>query len=106
MDRKSFSNFDGLIGREKASIFNEEYPFNASKINYYSNCPFKFYVENLLQIENEEEDDLFSSISEGNIFHEVLKEYYKYFIDRNYEIEYDEDFIEDIIEILMNKKDF
>jgi len=103
---KSFSNFDGLIGREKANIFNEEYPFNASKINYYSNCPFKFYVENLLQIENEEEDDLFSSISEGNIFHEALKEYYKYFIDRNYEIEYDEDFIEDIIERLMNKKGF
>ncbi|MCX7903912.1 MAG: PD-(D/E)XK nuclease family protein [Caloramator sp.] len=103
---KNFSNFDGLIGREKASIFNEEYPFNASKINYYSSCPFRFYIENLLQIDEEDEDDLFSSVSEGNIYHDVLKEYYKYFIDGDYDIEYDEYFIEDIVERLMNKRGF
>jgi len=101
---EKFTNYDGLVGENKAQVFNCEYAFSVSTINYFLNCPFKFFLENLIEVGYDEEDDIFSHLSEGNLYHEVLKEYYKYFIDRGYEIEYDELFIEDIVEKIMRKK--
>ncbi|KRQ87140.1 ATP-dependent helicase/deoxyribonuclease subunit B [Caloramator mitchellensis] len=99
---EDFTNFDGLIGKEKAEKFRKDYAFSASKINNFNSCLFKFYVENALEIDFDEEDDELSNVSIGNIYHEILKEYYNYFL--NNEIEYDEAWVEDCVKKVVDKK--
>ncbi len=74
---QEFDKYDGLIKGVNTDQRRKDYCFSASQINSYASCPFKYYMERVLGISTYEDDGEFSSISEGTLYHEVLKFYYE-----------------------------
>lgn len=88
-----FTEYDGLIDIERLKESNKRDVFSASKIMSYNKCPFKYFIENVLNIRKWEED-IYSSLNFGNIYHYVLEKYYKEYIGK--QLEYREDKIVDL----------
>ncbi|SKA79728.1 ATP-dependent helicase/DNAse subunit B [Caloramator quimbayensis] len=87
----NFTEYDGLIDINKMKDSNKRDVFSASKIMSYNKCPFKHFIEDVLSI-RKWEDDVYSNLNFGNIYHYVLENYYKDYIGK--ELEYKEDKIE------------
>ncbi|WDC84788.1 PD-(D/E)XK nuclease family protein [Caloramator sp. mosi_1] len=88
-----FTEYDGLIDINKMKDSNKKDVFSASKIMSYNKCPFKYFIENVLNIRKWEED-IYSNLNYGNIYHYVLENYYRDYIEK--ELEYKEDRIEQL----------
>lgn len=75
--KKGFDRYDGLITGVQTAQSEGSYCFSASQINSYASCPFKYYMERVLGISTYEDEGEFNSISEGTLYHEVLRYYYE-----------------------------
>jgi ATP-dependent helicase/DNAse subunit B len=73
----TFDRYDGLITGIQTAQSRSGYCFSASQINSYASCPFKYYMERILGISTYEDEGEFNSISEGTLYHEVLRFYYE-----------------------------
>lgn len=69
-----FDSYDGML-TEISSLKNKYY-FSPSRFNSYSSCPFKYFMERILAITVEEEDEP-DARKIGSFYHEILKDYYK-----------------------------
>lgn len=74
---EELNRYDGLIKGADTAQSSRNYCFSASQINTYASCPFKYYMERVLGISTYEDDGEFNSISEGTLYHEVLRVYYE-----------------------------
>ncbi|WP_027308509.1 PD-(D/E)XK nuclease family protein [Caloramator sp. ALD01] len=88
-----FTEYDGLVDIDKMKDSNRRDVFSASKIMSYNKCPFRYFIEDVLNI-RKWEDDVYSNLNFGNIYHYVLENYYKDYIEK--ELEYKEDKIEEL----------
>lgn len=74
-NQETYTEYDGYVDKEILDkIFNDE-KYSASRVMTYNRCPFKYLVENGLKLK-EWDDDIFSKINTGNIFHEILEHYF------------------------------
>ncbi|MBZ4662707.1 MAG: hypothetical protein JG776_389 [Caloramator sp.] len=89
-----FTEYDGLVDINKIKDSNRRDVFSASKIMSYNKCPFRYFIEDVLNI-RKWEDDVYSNLNFGNIYHYVLENYYKDYIGK--ELEYKENKIEELI---------
>lgn len=92
--------YDGLIKESSTAQSSRGYCFSASQINSYASCPFRYYMENVLDIPDEEDKEEFSPRNEGTLYHEVLKYYYE---DTNDLYTLDTDLLENELEIALSK---
>lgn len=74
---RRFTNYDGRIGPEGARRFDEDYCFSPSRLNSFIYCPFKFFVEQVLQVRVEDDEDVVRARDRGNLYHAILKRYYE-----------------------------
>ncbi len=54
--------------------------YSVTDLETYANCPFQYYVKNVLRykVEDEEEDDEPSPLEKGSLIHEVLFEFFNH----------------------------
>lgn len=69
--------FDGYIPGRELRQQQAEYRFSASQLNSYVNCPYRYYLERVLGVSEDEEDTDLTPRSEGAICHAALKRYYE-----------------------------
>lgn len=75
----SFNKYDGKL---KDNIVVEDINnnmndiFSISQLETYAECPMKYYFKYILKIKPIEKKEEFSSIEKGNIYHQVLAEFY------------------------------
>lgn len=51
--------------------------FSVSDLEKYMNCPYKYFTEKLMKLQGDEETDfLISPVERGNLFHNILFEFY------------------------------
>ncbi len=79
----AFGPFDGCVARpELLEILREQFgpesTHSASSLNFYGNCPFKFFANRVLRLEprNEAALDL-QAIDAGKLLHEVLRRFFE-----------------------------
>ncbi|OOM78808.1 PD-(D/E)XK nuclease family protein [Clostridium sp. BL-8] len=72
---KKYNEFDGRLSNE--IDLNSLGHFSASKINTYKKCPFKFYLQNMLKLNNFEEEEDLDPRSRGTLIHSILEMYYR-----------------------------
>ena len=61
-----------------ARRFSDDYPWSAGQLEQYSKCPFVFFVNQVLRLdESEEADEQLSPLAFGSIAHGLLKRFYK-----------------------------
>jgi len=95
-----YTEYDGRVDENLAYKIFDDAKYSASKIMTYNKCHFKYLLEQGLGVYKWDED-IFSSINQGNIFHEILANYYREFI-QNKTI-YDEQKIEYLADLAFNK---
>src|SRR6185437_5622619 len=90
----TFGPYDGQITNADlrallANHFGPEYPYSASGLSAFGNCPFKFFAARLLRLEprNEAALDL-AAIDAGKLLHDILRRFFErhrqdYLPDRN-----------------------
>lgn len=97
---KEYTEYDGYVDKNNLDkIFNDE-KYSASRVMTYNRCPFKYLVENGLKLKKWD-DDIYSKINTGNIYHEVLENYYGNYIGKS--LVYDVKKIEAIANHAFNK---
>ena len=64
------------ISDENKKIYNDKLTISASQLENYFKCPFYYFVNNILKIKPDIENDI-QSLDVGNILHEILFVYYK-----------------------------
>ncbi len=69
-----FDSYDGIV--TEVSSQKNKYCFTPSRFNSYSSCPFKYFMERVLAITVDDEDEP-DARKVGSFYHEVLKDYYK-----------------------------
>ncbi len=97
-NEKEFNEYSGLIDEEKIirdiKIKNENKVYSNTYLETYAKCPYHFLLSRLLNVEEVERYfEEYSPMDMGNIYHEVLNQYYK-----NYK--------EDIVEKIKDKENF
>jgi ATP-dependent helicase/nuclease subunit B len=73
-------------------------PMSPSELNTFAECGFKYYMEYVLDIGEEEEDS--SAASRGTIVHEILEEFYSGLQTQNQPVdlsEYESEYVETIL---------
>lgn len=78
---RRFTFYDGRVGPEGAGKFDEEYCFSPSRLNSFIYCPFKFFIEQVLQVQVEDDEEVAHARDKGNLYHAVLKRYYEGYRD-------------------------
>ncbi|MGA2296587.1 MAG: PD-(D/E)XK nuclease family protein [FCB group bacterium] len=59
-------------------VRNPESPFSISDFDTYASCPFKYFVEKILNIKAEDKPEFdLSPIEKGNLFHQILYRFYR-----------------------------
>ncbi|MCX7951476.1 MAG: exodeoxyribonuclease V subunit gamma [Clostridiales bacterium] len=97
---ETYTEYDGYVDKDILDkIFNDE-KYSASRVMTYNRCPFKYLLENGLKLK-EWEDDIFSKINTGNIFHEILEHYFGKLVGQS--LVYDKEKIESIANHAFNK---
>lgn len=74
-----YTEYDGKVDEKLVYKIFDDAKYSASKIMTYNKCHFKYLLEQGLGVYRWDED-IFSSINQGNIFHEILANYYREFI--------------------------
>ena len=64
------------ISEENKNIYKNKNTISASQLENYFKCPFYYFVNNILKIKPDIENDI-QSLDVGNILHEILFVYYK-----------------------------
>ncbi|MDZ7673365.1 MAG: PD-(D/E)XK nuclease family protein [Halanaerobiales bacterium] len=78
-----FNNTLGLLDDPKVleeikNHFNSYYSYSASTLEAYVQCPFKFFIEKLLKLEEiKEPEDRLQPIQIGDLYHRILFKYFK-----------------------------
>ncbi|MDE3153466.1 MAG: PD-(D/E)XK nuclease family protein [Acidobacteriota bacterium] len=53
-------------------------PYSVSRLERYLSCPFKYFAQDVLRLQEEPEDeDVLAPLAEGRIMHEVLRAFYE-----------------------------
>lgn len=79
---KHYTNADGLIDAEDVltdlkNHFNSYYSYSPSSLERYMQCPFRFFVEKVLKLEEiEEPEDRLKAIQIGDLYHKILFKYF------------------------------
>ncbi|HPZ06719.1 MAG TPA: PD-(D/E)XK nuclease family protein [Candidatus Eremiobacteraeota bacterium] len=69
-----FDSYDGIV--TEPSPLKNKYSFTPSRFNSYSSCPFKYFMERVLAITVDDENEP-DERKIGSFYHEILKDYYK-----------------------------
>lgn len=75
---REFSPFDGLLSdpglqRQLAIRFGREHVFSATQLNLYGQCPFRFFIERVLEMESLERAELdLEALDRGRLLHKIL----------------------------------
>lgn len=82
-NKEGFNEYSGFIEddniKEDLKLSQKDSVFSITYFETYGKCPYKFLMERVLKLEGMErfiED--FTPLDRGNIFHQVLKEYYSF----------------------------
>lgn len=81
-DTSSFGIYDGMLSDEKIleqlrTEFGPQHVFSVNQLETYAECPFRFFVERVLGIEEvEAPTGEFDAIVRGNILHDVLQKFH------------------------------
>lgn len=67
----------GRVGPEGVRKFGEDYFFSPSQLNSFVYCPFRFFVERVLQVAVEDDEDVIRARDKGKLYHDILKRYYE-----------------------------
>lgn len=74
---KDFNRFEGVIKDNIDGIILSKNSFSPSRLNAYFDCPFKYMLQYVFGLEEEQEDDdEFSAMEIGDFYHRVLYDYY------------------------------
>jgi RecB family exonuclease len=80
-----FGPFDGVLSDPAlvaaiAADFGEEHEFSVNQLETYLSCPFNFYVNRILHLEESEAPDTaVGPLIRGGIMHTVLQEFHQHF---------------------------
>lgn len=81
----SLSEYEGVISDEdilenlEGKYTEEEYVHSSSRIDDYAKCPFKFYMDRVLGLEELEEVDVeISPMDKGSVIHEILSDFFEW----------------------------
>ncbi len=72
--KKPFGIYDGVIGHHEG-LLNDLLPLTAKKLETYSACPFRFFIEYILgvrELEEVDEEEDIEAIEMGSAYHRVL----------------------------------
>lgn len=81
-DSNEYNNVDGLIDdpeilQELKNYFSNNYSYSPSSLETYVQCPFKFFIEKILKIEEiKEPEDRLEAIQIGDLYHKILFDYF------------------------------
>ena len=81
-DSKEYNNADGLIDdpkilQELKNHFSKNYSYSPSTLETYVQCPFKFFIEKVLKIEEiKEPEDRLEALQIGDLYHKILFDYF------------------------------
>lgn len=84
-----FGPYDGVfIDSETlssvASEFDTAHSFSATQIETYASCPFKFFIERILHLEDEEDpDQALSARDRGRILHSILESFHRKYVGKS-----------------------
>ncbi len=87
--------YEGLVEGVFLPQHQEKYIFSASQINAYQACPFKYFLERVLRVAAEEEEEEMTPRALGELYHQVLTNYYQ---EKKDERELDETFLKKCLE--------
>lgn len=74
---KDFNRFEGILKGNIDNIVLSKNSFSPSKLNAYFDCPFKYMLQYLFNLEEEqEEENELSAMEIGDFYHRVLFYYY------------------------------
>ncbi|MFW2491537.1 PD-(D/E)XK nuclease family protein [Clostridium chromiireducens] len=74
---KEFNRFEGILKGNIEKIVLSKNSFSPSKLNAYFDCPFKYMLQYLFDLQEEqEEDDELSAMEIGDFYHRALYYYY------------------------------
>lgn len=75
---KDFNRFEGILNGSIDKIVLSKNSFSPSKLNAYFDCPFKYMLQYLFALEeDQEEDDELSAMEIGDFYHRILYYYYE-----------------------------
>jgi len=83
--KEPFDAFDGMLGDPAAVAaiaqrFGPEHCFSVNQIECYVKCPFRFFAERLLRVEEEDTpDEAMDPLLRGLILHEALQRFHERF---------------------------
>lgn len=81
----SFNEYSGKISdkavAKKIRDLHRDQVYSATYLESYSKCPFAFFMKNILDLEEDVEEDDYSALDIGSIYHEVLRYYYTKYKD-------------------------
>ena len=80
-NKEEFNKYNGFIGdrsiEEDLKLNKKDSVFSITHFETYGKCPYKFLMERILKLEGMERFvEEFTPLDKGNIFHQVLKDYY------------------------------
>jgi len=79
---KQYTNADGLINDETIlaelkDYFHANYSYSPSALENYVQCPFRFFIERVLDLEEKQEpEDRLEALQLGELYHRILFEYF------------------------------
>lgn len=76
MDNPKFDKYDGLLSSPQLAQSDNDYIFSVSQLNSYAACPFRYFIERVLDLK-EEEDGPLGYMNIGSFYHTVLENYYR-----------------------------
>lgn len=80
---REFSSFDGALAdsellRQLGVRFGREHVFSATQLNLYGQCPFRFFIERILEMKSPERAELdLEAMDRGRLLHEILYRFFR-----------------------------
>ncbi|WP_183128182.1 PD-(D/E)XK nuclease family protein [Clostridium autoethanogenum] len=73
---EDFNEYEGILKNNFKDISETLCKFSPSSLNEYLKCPFRYMMNTLFNLGEEEEEEEFSSLEIGSFYHSVLYRYY------------------------------
>lgn len=75
---EDFDSYEGMVGGAFLPQVSSFFTYSGSSFNGYFQCPFRYMLDNIFKLQElEEEEEEFSAIELGQLYHRVLAAYYK-----------------------------